>query len=553
LPDSDSPRPVETDIFDEDLAAPAQVRRQTRAWTEAALWGLVIITLTTLPTLLATTVVDRVVIERSLFHAHDVPQFLAAIDEGRTDGAWLLTDRFTAEPHAPAFVYPAYLALGHLAALVGVGDAVAYHAAALVSRIALWIALATLIARLLPLTRQRRWAYLLLCVSGGFISSFAVVGALLALGQDTSSYLPPVPSLLTVMLGPPHWALGLTALIALLLVLCGLEQWQGPKPLLGIAGCIVALGVVYPFLLTVALTMIALAYGYVWYGTRRWRTVAGGLALSAALAFPFVFYNLLLFSLDPFWSAVYGASQNHMPSPPLWFLPIYLGVVSVPGAWAAVRWWRGGSFAARIVVLGLVGMLVWMYLPVSFQRRSGLAGEPLLAVLAASVIAQGWLARSAWRRTLLSIGLADSAAMLVFIFAAAFGQGPWPSQGLPAGEARLAEWLAPQVAADQLVLAPPEFSAFLASRSHGRVAYADAGTSTRDYEHKQGLVTAYYAPQTSAGRRSELEVSLGYPDWLVAPESQVMVDPRWGRWQSGGGLVVYRRLSLMGSAHSTTE
>jgi hypothetical protein len=275
--------------------------------------------------------------------------------------------------------------------------------------------------------------------------------------------------------------------------------------------------------------------------------------VSAVLAVPFVSYNLLLFSLDPFWSAVYGASQNQMPSPPLWFLPIYLGVVSVPGAWAAAHWWRSGSFPARIVVLSLLGVLVWMYLPVSFQRRSGLAVEPMLAVLAASVIARGWLARSAWRRTLLGIGLADSAAMLVFIFAAAFGQGPWPSQGLPAGEARLADWLAPQIAADQLVLAPPDFSAFLVSRSHGRIAYADAGTSTRDYEQKRNLVAAYYAPETPSARRSELEVSLGNPDWLVTPETQVIADPRWERWQSGGGLVVYRRIALGRKAQATAE
>jgi hypothetical protein len=102
--------------------------------------------------------------------------------------------------------------------------------------------------------------------------------------------------------------------------------------------------------------------------------------------------------------------------------------------------------------------------------------------------------------------------------------------------------MAPQVSRDDVVLAPPVVSGYLASRILGRVASSDAGTATRRYEEKQGWVALYYAPETPPGERRDLERQLGIPNWLVAPESLVVADPTWEPRQRGGGLVVYRRL-----------
>jgi hypothetical protein len=278
--------------------------------------------------------------------------------------------------------------------------------------------------------------------------------------------------------------------------------------------------------------------------TAQWEHVRGawiGVIAIGLVALPFAAYNVLEFSFDEFWSGVYGAAQNQMPAPPPWFLPFYLGVVVVPSVWALATVWKSPRRELRLLAVAAVVTLVWMYLPVSFQRRAGFPATTLLALLGGAALASGWLAR--YRQLPLAViwlGVAETALAFALIVAAALGRGPWPANGLPEEQAQLAEWLAPRVGREDVVLAPTEFSAFLGSRIDGRVSAAEAGTSTRSWLQKRDWVRTYFGQTTGPDDRRALERQLGNPVWLVAPTTFVPA-PTWVRTSERGGLVVYFR------------
>jgi hypothetical protein len=306
----------------------------------------------------------------------------------------------------------------------------------------------------------------------------------------------------------------------------------------------IVLGLTFAFLLPV-IGSIALVWAML--ATAAWHRVRGAWMAVLAIgipALPFALYNFLLFTNDDFWSGVYGAMQNQMPAPPPWFLPIYLGVVVLPALWALVTVWKGARPDLRILAVAALVTLVWMYLPVSFQRRAGLPATMLLALLGGAALASGWL--SQFRRVSLAIvglGLVETAVAYALIIGAAVGHSPWPVNAVPEDQARLAEWLAPRVSRDDVVLAPTEFSAFLASRIDGRVSAAEAGTSTRNWLQKREWVQTYFSQTTSLDDRRALERQLGNPTWLVVPPTFVP-SPAWVRTTQQAGLVVYFRRAV---------
>ena len=496
--------------------------------------------LATLPSIVARVIPSGVVSEGGFFLAQDNPQFLSAMYQGRVEGAWLFSDRFTAEPHAPALIYPLYLALGHLAGALGISDRDMYDLASLAARLVLWLAVAAVAARLLR-ARERPWAYALAASAGGFLLSVAVVMFDGSWAPGASSYLPPSANLLFVMQAPPHWMLALAATLWIVMVLCSptIHGWERVL-VLGLGT--VSLGLVFPFLLPVVGSAALVTRLFVAIHDRRFGSLVADLLAVAVPAAPFVIYNGLLLTFDPFWSTIYGPVQNHMPSPPPWFLPVFLGVVSIPGLWGLVGAWRSGRRELQLLALVALVMLAWMYVPVNFQRRAGLALPVILALLGAWALAAPWMDRLRIVRVgLVALGLLETVLVLGLMALAATGTGPWPAHALPREQFELVEWLAPRVGPNDVVLAPRTFSAFLGSRVAGRVSSSDAGSSTRDSQQKQGWVAEYFSPTTSREDRRFLERRLGDPVWLVAPITIVVDDPAWVRTTSRDDLVVYFR------------
>src|SRR6185369_3326129 len=97
---------------------------------------------------------------------------------------------------------------------------------------------------------------------------------------------------------------------------------------------VLALALVHPFNLPVLVSVLALHA--LWHG-RRWWPAAIVAAVASA---PIALYNLVLFTRDPFWAGTYG-TQNLMPAPAAWLLPIDFGIVllAAPLAWPIIRAW----------------------------------------------------------------------------------------------------------------------------------------------------------------------------------------------------------------------
>ena len=130
----------------------------------------------------------------------------------------------------------------------------------------------------------------------------------------------------------------------------------------------------------------------------------------------------MLFQTDPFWSGTYGA-QNVMPAPPPWALPFDYGLVllAAPLAWPVVRRWPRERRRLMLLWVGLG--LVWMYVPVPYQRRFAFGVQPALAVLAAVGLFEMnvWLRAqqvgALWRRLLnyAVVVAGSSTSLLVYV------------------------------------------------------------------------------------------------------------------------------------------
>src|ERR671937_3332418 len=68
---------------------------------------------------------------------NDFAQYESAMRQGAEQAGWLVHDPFTAEPHAPTFMFPLYVALGKLAATLQLPASTLEHGLELVARVLL--------------------------------------------------------------------------------------------------------------------------------------------------------------------------------------------------------------------------------------------------------------------------------------------------------------------------------------------------------------------------------------------------------------------------------
>src|SRR5205085_12281846 len=129
-----------------------------------------------------------------------------------------------------------------------------------------------------------------------------------------------------------------------------------------LALAVFALSLVHPFNVPV-LVSVLVAHA-LWNGRRWWPAAAAAIAASV----PILVYNALLFTTDPFWSGTYGV-QNLMPAPAPWAVPFDLGtpLLAAPLAWPVVKTWPVERRRLMLLWIGLA--LVWLYVPVPYQRR----------------------------------------------------------------------------------------------------------------------------------------------------------------------------------------
>jgi hypothetical protein len=467
----------------------------------------------------------------TFWFVRDFSQYQAAMREGAGSAGWLIHDRFTAEPHQPVLMYPLYVALGKLAAALGVSDLTVFTVAEWLGRVGLLVAISVFSATFLVERRQRRLATLLASGTLGLTAWLAPVRALLeASGADGLANLLPGTinvylemSSFGVFLSAPHLMIGLA--LTLLCAPVYLRAATGrPVWILALGVLIGLLSLAHPFNLPVLASVLAVHA--LFQGRRAW---PAGLVAGLAAA-PMGLYNLLLFQADPFWSGTYGA-QNTMPAPAPWWLPIDFGLVllAAPLAWTALRTWAPER--RRLILLWIGLGLVWLYAPVPYQRRFGFGVQPALAVLAAMGLlrANAWMAERSWSRlrrrlanyVFVVAALSTSALVYVALIASAMNNKPAEVYLWTRAEAQAADWLASHTTAEAVVLASTPFANPLVGAFDGRVVHGHV-VATRDSAAKQALVERFFSADATAAERSDILATTGATVVALGPHERAL-------------------------------
>lgn len=484
-------------------------------WLAALLLGVAL--LAALPYVLAYAQASHGLAFAGMFWSpHDFAQYGAAMREGAA-GSWLIHDHLTGEPHRPAFMYPLYVALGRMASLLRLDLQLAYHAVELISRGILLVSLYLFCRAALEKAIQRRLAFSLIALSTGFE---------LAL-PETSTFV--------TLFTAPHLMLGLAFL--LLSAWLYLLSWSTGR-LRHAAGAgitVLGLGLTNPFSLVSLCAVIAAHLGFM--GLRR-AVVPRGALLSAGAIFlaaaPFLAYNLLAFTMDPFWGTVYGA-QNVTPSQTVPELALRLGPLLVLAAFGLPAFLRGLTPARWLILTWIVVSLALMYAPVGFQRRFALGLHPMLGVVAATGLPTIWQWVRCHRRlpfavdrfvltaALLQILVTPSLFLyLALLRTASFGAAA-DTTGVfhPMAVKEAGLWLQASMNPEDVVLGETGTSNYIAGIIPGRV-FVGHWSATLNYAAKEAAMRGFYAGDEGAQSSQGFLAENGIRYVLYGPRERML-------------------------------
>ena len=415
------------------------VNRKERRWV---LWfGLIVMVITSLPYLAGyLRQGDAWQFTGFVFGIEDGNSYIGKMLSGAY-GAWLFRTPYTTALQNGVVAFIPYLLLGKLASGSGMHEQLLalFHIFRIFGGILAILATYDFLALFLVSIKLRRLG-LALCVFAGGLGWIAVL-----LGSKTlplEYYSPETFGFLSIF-GIPHLALArATFLWALVIYLRFVSKadprWWRQSLWLGLLW--LATGIAQPITALVLGLVIGLhcfATG-LWqvtfrrndvYGLKRWRAIVIMVAVACILPAPFLLYNAISFSSDPFLRA--WTLQNIIRSPePFQYLIAY-GLVlplAIAGVLQLLRLdaWMGLFFAAWVLALPMLA-----YAPFNLQRRL-LEGSWVALVTLALVAIEGWRSRSSTGTSLLSLKHIDR---ILWFFLLAF-----PSTLVLISGALLASW-----------------------------------------------------------------------------------------------------------------
>ena len=464
--------------------------------------------------------------EGTFWFMRDFSQYEAAMREGARSSSWLIHDHFSAEPHAPALMYPLYVAAGKFAGATGLSFVSVFVALEWLGRFVVLGAVYAFAATLVREGAPRRLAVALALGTLGLDTLAAIARAGLdALGMHVvASALPEAinpyleVSSFGALLSAPHLMLGLG--LTLLCAPLYLRATRSVRWLATLCANVLALSLVHSFNTPVVISVLV---AHALLSGKRYWPAAVAAAITAA---PMALYSLVLYQTDPFWAGTYNA-QNLMPSPAPWLLPLDYGLVllAAPLAWPVVRRWPRER---RLLVLLWIGAgLLWMYTPVPYQRRFAFGVQPALAVLAAvGLLHANSTLKSRWRVRLFNYcamlaGLSTSVLVYFALLASAVSNAPADVYLWSKPEAAAAIWLGSHSSADDVILASTGFANPLVGAIDGRVVHGHI-VATLHSDAKAALVRQFYAADTSVPDRSRILAETGTTVVAVGPRERAL-------------------------------
>jgi hypothetical protein len=524
-------------------------------WRWASGWSIIIVLLSCLPYLIAwLTAPAGWEFAGVLVNPYDGHSYLAKIRQGM-EGDWLFHLTYTPEPHARAFIFTFYLALGHLAALLGLSPIWMFHLARVVAGLALLPVAFRFIAWVTLDFHERRLAFALMLSASGLGWLGVLFGAFPIDLWIPEAFVP------YSLYANPHFPLAMTLMLIIFQLVLHNSEPKAPYGLftmhnfISVSLAALALALILPFALLTVWAVLAIFLVWLYLTNRRlpwpqiWLTLGVGV-----FSAPVIGYDYWVSTTNPIlagWSA-----QNVTAAPPLGDLLLgygLVGLLAIAGGWLIVRQRQPDFKPASgewLVFWWAITGLVLLYLPFDLQRRL-ITGLHLPLCILAAIGLQRWLARIGFRlgqrRSIALIILTVGALGTLFVWGLpllAARQSPATSETtallyIRPEEAAAFTWLREQVTPDNIILASPRLGMFIPGQTGARVVYGHP-FETLEAKKKKALVEAFYHGQSET-------VSPPVDFVIYGPTERQLGQPRIpANWQivfSEDKLIVYKTLA----------
>ena len=514
------------------------------------IFGLVVMTLTTLPYLLGYARQGSTwTFTGTVLGVEDENTYLSDMVSGSA-GAWLFQTPYTPYPQQSSPIFLPYILLGKLAAGVGLHEQVAalFHIFRFLAGMALIWATYDFLALFVRSVRWRRFGTFLATLGGGLGYLILLSGKSTWFGSLPVEFYSPEAFGFIMVYSIPHLAL------ARALMLWGLRAFLLAAEKTGRARVLASLGAGGLWLLAalaqpltgmiagaVPVTYVALTGGWQAWRTfhhqpaewQRWRsTLIAGL-LAGCVAGPLAVYNALSFQLNPVLKAWNAQSAIPAANPVLYLLAY--GLILPFSVLGALRLARAMSWQAVFLGGWAICFTAAMYIPFALQRRliDGVwVALVTLAVLGLEQAETGWLSRHSLRWVPGALlGLSLPATLLLWLGGLLTAYRPAAPAFIPATEAQAFVALGKLAPVNAVVLSAPGTGNPLPAWAPVRVVVGIATLSV-NYDSLLPQVKEFFTPGTPEATRQALLNTLGvnYVFWGPAERAMGKWDPRLARY-----------------------
>ncbi len=492
-----------------------------REWQLAALLTLLVLLLALLPTWYGFHAApEGKVFSGLLVNPVDGHSYLAKMRQGWR-GQWLFTLPYTSETHAGAFIYPLYLALGHVARWASLPLVGLYHAARLLFGGMLLGMIFCLLARVAE-DRVVRWAGWALAVLASGWGLFAA-----ALGIVTIDLWVPEAFTFYSLLTNPHFPLSTALEIALLLLVFRDAPWRNDWQTLALLAASVALPLSAPFLVPLLWgALLCGVAGQRWRGGGWHRGQVARIILSMAATSTVMAYYFYLLLANPI-IAGWG-SQDDAGASSAQATVLGLGLL-LPLALAGMWRWRR---RVEPLVWALAGWLLLALLvqlvPFSLSRRLLGGVQVPLGVFGGAAVA--WLLarlpRARYPLALTALALLTLSTPL-FLYRSLFAATERGAEFAfySADEAAALDWLAAHSTRQDVVLASIPFSNWVPVYSDARVVHGHT-SEVIDGPAKEKAIAGFYGNTLGAEARSAFLSREGVSLIVYGPREQALAGQR---------------------------
>lgn len=511
-------------------------------WRWAAGWSLFVVLLSCVPYLIATLAApEGWQFAGILVNPYDGNSYLAKIRQGM-EGSWLFHLTYTPEPHAGAFIFTFYLALGHLGALFGLSPIWMFHLARVVAGLGVLLAAFRFIASVTPQLSERRLAFTLVLSASGLGWLGVLFGAFPIDLWVPEAFVP------YSLYANPHFPLAMTLMLIIFQEIQPSKFNIQRSTVVGLAA--LALALTLPFALLTVWAVLAVFLGWLYSTNRRlpwsqiWLTLSVGL-----FSAPVIVYDYWVSTTNPI-LAGWSAQNITSAPPPLDLLLGYglVGLLALGGGWLLVRqrplkpesgewlvfWWAATS-------------LILLYLPFDLQRRL-ITGLHLPLCILAAIGLLRWLPSIGFkpnqRRSFTTVVVIVGALGTLFVWALpllATRQSPGTSETtallfMRREETAAFAWLRENATPGDVVLASPRVGLFIPGQSGTRTFYGHP-FETIEAKPKKAIVEAFF--------RGNVQVISPAVDFIIyGPTEQQLGQPQnltnWPVVFSMDNLAIYK-------------